>query len=457
MNNQSSAPWWQSAIFYHIYPLGFCGALERNDFRSTPAPRLLKVAGWIPHLLELGVNALYLGPLFESSYHGYDSADYRLVDRRLGTNQDLTTLSRRLHESGIRLVLDGVFNHVGRDFFAFRDVKEKGAGSPYCSWFDGLRFGEQSPFGDPFTYQGWSGNYDLVKLNLSNPEIREYLFDAIRLWIDEFDIDGLRLDAADCLDAEFLKALRQFTAALKPDFWLMGEIVAGDYRRLANPAMLHSVTNYECYKGLYSSLVDKNYFEIAWSLNRQFGPDGLYRDLPLYNFADNHDVDRVAASLGNPALLYPLYCLLFTMPGVPSIYYGSEWGLSAHRTATDDSALRPCLDLPTVTANAPQPELPAVIARLAQLRKSERILQDGGYAQVFVAHEQFAFLRSFENKHLVVALNSSSAAVPLRLPLPCPAARAVDILNDGESFPVVNGMLEIDSLPPCWARVMRLE
>jgi len=276
MSQIPSLPWWQDAIFYHIYPLGFCGALTRNDFRSQPVNRLQKVADWIPHLRELGVNALYLGPVFESTYHGYDTADYYRADRRLGSNADLAALSRSLHENGIRLVLDGVFNHVGRDFFAFRDVQQKGQASEFCGWFANLRFDGQSPFGDPFTYEGWSGNHDLVKLNLANPAVREHLFNAVRVWVEEFDIDGLRLDAADVLDERFLKELRKVTSVLKPDFWLMGEIVGGDYRRLANPEMLHSVTNYECYKGLYSSLVDKNYFEIAWSLNRQFGPDGLY-------------------------------------------------------------------------------------------------------------------------------------------------------------------------------------
>jgi len=452
----TSIPWWQNAIFYHIYPLGFCGALQRNDFQSAPVERLEKVSAWIPHLRDLGVNALYIGPLFESTYHGYDTADYTQVDRRLGSNRGLADLTWTLHENGIHVIFDAVFNHVGRNFFAFRDVQQHGSASQYCGWFDGLRFDGHSPYGDPFTYQGWNGNYDLVKLNLGNPAVRKHLFNAVRGWVDEFGVDGLRLDAADCLDADFIKELRRFTTTLKPDFWLMGEIVAGDYRRMANPDMLHSVTNYECYKGLWSSLVDKNYFEIAWSLNRQFGVDGLYRDLPLYNFADNHDVDRVASSLGDPALLYPLYCLLFTMPGVPSVYYGSEWGLQGKRTRTDDSALRPCLELDALAQSAPQAELPMVIRRLADLRQSSPALSIGGYAQLLVSHQQFAFLREYPEERVVVALNASAEAAQVIIDLPFAATRARDLLNPSAEISVVSNKLAIE-VPPRWARVMILK
>jgi len=455
--SQKKQEWWQDAIFYHIYPLGFCGALTRNDFRSEPVNRIKKIADWIPHLRELGVTALYLGPVFESTYHGYDTADYHRVDRRLGSNADLAVLSRNLHENGIRLVLDGVFNHVGRDFFAFRDVQQKGQVSEYCGWFANLRFDGRSPCGDPFTYEGWSGNHDLVKLNLANPAVREHLFGAVRAWVEEFGIDGLRLDAADVLDVEYLKELRRFTSALKPDFWLMGEIVGGDYRRLANLEMLHSVTNYECYKGLYSSLVDKNYFEIAWSLNRQFGNEGIYRDLTLYNFADNHDVDRVASSLDNPALLYPLYCLLYTMPGIPSIYYGSEWGITGKRSRSDDSALRPCPDLRALQASSPQPNLPEVLRRFADLRAVLPVLWDGGYTQLLVSHEQFAFLRAKDNERVVVALNSAAEPALMTIPLPFQATRAIDLLNNNETFAVHEGKLELPTVPARWARVLKQE
>jgi cyclomaltodextrinase / maltogenic alpha-amylase / neopullulanase len=449
--------WANAAVFYHIYPLGFCGAPARNDFQSGPAARLEKITAWIPHLHALGVNAVYLGPLFESSAHGYDTADYYHVDRRLGDNATLGRVCAALHQAGMHVILDGVFNHVGRDFWAFRDVQQKGSASPYCGWFRGLDFSRRSPYGDPFAYQGWSGNYDLVKLELGNPDLRRHLFDAVGTWVRDFGIDGLRLDVADCLDPDFMQALRTFTRALRPDFWLMGEVVHGDYRRWANPEMLDSVTNYEAYKGLYSSLVDRNYFEIAYALNRQFGPDGLYRGLPLYDFADNHDVDRVASRLKDPAHLYPLYCLLFGMPGVPSIYYGSEWGLTGRRLPGDDSSLRPCLDLETAAAAAPQPDLPRAIARLAAARRASPALQRGDYTQLHVSAEQLAFLRRTEGEAVVVAVNAAAGPARLALSVPVRAGRAVDLLNPGESFPLRDGKLVVDPLPSCWGRVLRLD
>ncbi len=404
----------------------------------------------------LGVNALYLGPLFESTAHGYDTADYAHVDRRLGTDETLVHLVRELHAGGIRVVLDAVCNHVGRDFWAFRDVLARGSASRYCPWFQGLDFNRRSSYGDPFSYEGWNGNDDLVKLNLSNPETRTHLLEAVRHWIDDFQIDGLRLDVAYCLDLEFLKTLSAFCRGLRHDFWLMGEVIHGDLRRWVNPEALHSATNYECYKGLYSSHVDRNYFEIAYSLNRQFGEDGLYRGLPLYNFADNHDVNRVASSLKDEAHLYPLYCLLFTMPGIPSIYYGSEWGLTATRTSASDAPLRPRLDLETVQRTAPHPDLPVVIQRLSRIRRASHALRHGNYRQLLVRHEQLAYARQSDGETAIVLVNAASNPVPLDMPVPvAEGTRLVDVLNDDEAFLVKDGRLKVDEVHPRWARICR--
>jgi glycosidase len=445
-----SYPWYAQSFFYHIYPLGFCGAPAHNDFSSAPVPRLQKVSAWLPHIQSLGANALYLGPLFEASAHGYDTANYYEVDRRLGERSTLKQLSAEVHRRGMRLVLDGVFNHVGRDFWAFRDVQQHGQHSAYRDWFSGLDFTQRSPYGDPFTYQPWNGYYDLVRLNQANPAVREHLFNAVRLWVEEFDIDGLRLDAADCLDADFMQALRRHCDTLKPDFWLMGEVVHGDYRRWANPHTLHAVTNYECYKSLYSSLNDVNYFEMAWSLNRQFGPQGMYAGLPLYNFADNHDVERIASQLKDPQQLSLLYLLLFSMPGVPSLYYGSEWGLAGKKSAHSDAALRPCLDLPALQAASPHPYLPETLRRLAQLRQGSAALQFGDYQQLQVAHEQLAFLRTNGEESVIVLLNASGSPARFDLPLPPGVHRASDLLNPGQPCSVANGRLLVEEVPARW-------
>jgi glycosidase len=411
--------WADDAFFYHVYPLGLTGAPPRNDFQSPPVPRLAQLGDWLPHVRDLGANALYLGPVFESTAHGYDTVDYWHVDRRLGTDETLAGLVAEAHRQGIRVILDGVFNHTGRDFWAFRDIQANGTNSPYSNWYAGLRFDGQSPYGDPFVYQGWHGRLHLPKLNTDNAAVREHLFGAVSSWIERFDIDGLRLDAADVLDLDFQRALAAQTRARKSDFWLLGEVVHGDYRRWANPSTLDSVTNYEAYKGLYSSLNDRNYFEIAYALNRQFGPEGMYRGLPLYNFVDNHDVDRIAGMVRREHL-FPLHVLLFTMPGVPSIYYGSEWAIEGRRRSGDDSAVRPALDPAMAAAAATEPGLPATIARLARIRAESEALRRGSYRQLHVASEQLAFTRESGDERVVVMLNS--AEHPAMIPLPVAGA-----------------------------------
>jgi cyclomaltodextrinase len=448
--------WVRDAVFYHLYPLGALGAPARNDFAGPPAPRLEGLHGWLAEVLDLGATAVYLGPVFESTAHGYDTADYFTVDRRLGDNAALARWSEALHRRGLRLVLDGVFHHVGRDFWAFRDVLAHGAASQFRDWFF-LDFDGRSTYGDPFDYRGWNGHHSLVKLNTSHPQLREHLFAAVHQWVQAFGIDGLRLDAADHLDRGFQRDLAAFCRSLRPDFWLMGEVVHGDYRQWANPAALDSVTNYELYKALYSSHNDRNYFEVAYALNRQSGEGGLYRDLALYTFADNHDVDRVASRLTNPAHLDPLYALLFTAPGVPSIYYGSEWGIQGCKAHGSDRPLRPALDPDGLRGVAPHPVLRDAIKRLVRLRHAHPALRRGAYRQLHVAHEQLAYLRATAEEPVVVAVNAADRATEVRLSLPGTARGwLVDELNPGDTFALEDGRATV-LLPPCGARILRLE
>ncbi|HEU4327954.1 MAG TPA: alpha-amylase family glycosyl hydrolase [Roseiflexaceae bacterium] len=450
--------WAKDAVFYHIYPLGLCGAPRRNDFSQPAVARLDQLEQWIGHLRELGVSALYLGPVFESSAHGYDTADFFQVDRRLGSNATLRQLCASLHAAGIRIVLDGVFHHVGRDFWAFRDLLARGEASPYRHWFAGVDFGRRSPYGDPFAYDGWHGHYDLVKLNLQHPEVRAHLFEAVRMWVGEFHIDGLRLDAADVIDQGFLRDLAAFCRSLRPDFWLLGEVIHGDYRQWANPHTLDSTTNYECYKGLFSSHNDANYFEIAYSLNRQFGEHGIYCGLSLYAFADNHDVNRIASTLRNPAHLYPLHALLFTMPGIPSLYYGSEWGIAGVKTPGDDGPLRPALRLPEAVQQAPHPDLALAIARFARLRHEQPALRHGGYQQLHVDHQRLAFARRLGGEELIVAVSAADQTTVLELPTALrDGARLVDLLDPSFRCHVHGQRIRIDPLPANWARVLRVQ
>jgi cyclomaltodextrinase len=445
--------WAQDSLFYHIYLLGFCGAPPTNDFSSLPVPRLDSIYNWFDHFQYLGVNALYLGPLFESSAHGYDTADYYHIDRRLGDRQTLAQLVNVAHQRSIRVILDGVFNHVGRHFWAFRDLQEWGERSLYKEWFINVNFSKRNGHGDAFTYEGWEGHDDLVKLNLQNPAVVDHLLKAVEMWVQEFDIDGLRLDVAYCLDQAFLQNLADFGRSLKSDFFLLGEVIHGDYTRWANNKMLNSVTNYECYKGLYSSHVDKNFFEIAYALNRQFGEGGIYRGLPLYNFVDNHDVNRVASQLTDPAHLTTLYTLLFTMPGIPSIYYGSEFGITGKRDKHSDAALRPQLDLPQLQAFCPQPALPALIARLAQVRRQTPALRCGDYTQLYVSHQQLAFTRHWENQYVIVILNAASSDVNISISLPELRAKLIDAMHANVVFQP-NSPSFTANVPPFSARIL---
>lgn len=395
--------WINESVFYHIYPLGFCGAPSRNDWGET-VPRIKKVIEWIPHLKKIGVNAIYFGPLFESTEHGYDTADYNKLDRRLGTNEDFKKVCEELHKDGIKVVVDGVFNHVGRDFWAFKDVQANKQSSKYCGWFENLNFGGQSPMGDPFWYEGWEGHYNLVKLNLKNQEVVDYLLDAVGNWMKEYKIDGLRLDVAYCMDEDFFRKLNAYCKGKREDFWLMGEMVHGDYARLAKPGMLDSVTNYECYKGIYSSHNCKNYFEIAHSLNRQFGRGGIYENIYTYNFVDNHDVNRIGSVLTNENYIYNVYTVLYTMPGVPSIYYGSEWAIKGMKENGSDAPIRPSLNLNDMDDNY---RLIKHLEKLAYARKVSYPLKYGKYEQVVVRNEQLVYCRYVGDDRVYIALNLS--------------------------------------------------
>ena len=411
--------WFDNAVIYQIYPLGLCGAPQDND--GIQAHRILKLLDWVDHIRKTGADTVLLNPLFESDRHGYDTRDYRTVDCRLGTNEDLKTVCDAFHKAGLRVMLDGVFNHVGRGFWAFRDVQQKKWDSPYKDWFH-LSFDGNSNYNDGFWYEGWEGHYELVKLNLYNPAVVQHQFDAIRSWVEQFDIDGLRLDVAYCLSEDYLRQLRSFTNGLKPDFVLMGETLHGDYNRWMNDQMCHSVTNYECYKGLWSSFNSMNLFEIGHSLQRQFGPEQwtLYRGKHLLSFLDNHDVTRIASMLNEPRHILPAYGILFGMPGVPALYYGSEWGIQGHKNQ-GDASLRPALEKPEWN------DLTDAIAAMAKARKESGALCNGSYRNVVLTNRQIIFERCWENERVLVAVNADN--VPYTAHFDARAGRATDLIT----------------------------
>ena len=394
--------WAYEGIFYQIYPIGFCGAPTANDGKTVS--RILKLKDWSSYLESLGISSILLNPIFESDNHGYDTRDYKKIDCRLGTNEDFAEVCKDLHAHNVKIVLDGVFNHVGRGFWAFKDVQEKKWDSPYKDWFC-INFDGNSCYNDGFWYEGWEGHFELVKLNLANPAVVDYLLECVKGWIDEFDIDGLRLDVAYCLDRNFMKRLRSFCQELKPDFALIGEVLFGDYNQIVNDEMLHSCTNYECYKGIYSSFNSMNMFEIAHSLNRQYGPEQwcIYRGKHLMSFVDNHDVTRIASILTNKNHLPLTYGLLLGMPGVPCIYYGSEWGEEGVKAPNNDYALRPCFEEPKLN------ELTEEIKKMIHVRTGSNALCHGSYRNVVLTNHQLIFERRTDDERMLVAINASDA------------------------------------------------
>ena len=403
--------WYNEAIFYHIYPLGLTGAPKENNY-GTPVHRLNTLLPWIDHIKEIGCTALYIGPLFESVGHGYETTDYKKLDSRLGTNEDLTNFVKACHEKGIRVIFDGVFNHTGRDFFAFKDIQKNREHSPYVNWYCNVNFGGNTEYNDGFSYENWGGYNLLVKLNQRNPEVQNYICDVIRFWVSEFDIDGIRLDAADVLDFDFMRILRHTADEVKKDFWLMGEVIHGDYSRWVNGQTLHSVTNYALHKALYSGHNDHNYFEIAHTVKylQNMG------DLDLYNFVDNHDVERIHTKLQNKAHFAPVHVLLYTLPGVPSIYYGSEFGIDGKKEKFSDASLRPALDLNDYADAATKNPCTALIAALGKVRQGTPALSYGSYAELALTNRQFAFARDLEGIRVIVTVNNDDSDAEMNLP-----------------------------------------
>ena len=404
--------WYDEAIFYHIYPLGLTGAPKENSY-GEPEHRLNTLLPWISHIKAIGCNAIYIGPLFESVGHGYETTDYKKLDSRLGTNEDLTNFVAECHKQGIRVILDGVFNHTGRDFFAFQDIKRNRENSPYKDWYCNVNFWGNNSFNDGFSYENWGGFDLLAKLNQHNPAVKEYICDVIRFWVKEYDIDGLRLDAADVMDFEYMKALRGVANEVKQDFWLMGEVIHGNYSRWANEGTLHSVTNYMLHKALFSGHNDHNYFEVAHTI--QYVNNMIRNGLNLYTFVDNHDVERIYTKLNNKAHFVPVHVMLYTLPGIPSLYYGSEFGIEGRKERGSDESLRPALnyeDYKDAINNNPCTQL---IAALGKVRQNTKALCYGEYKQLELQTSHFAYARILDGKSVIATVNNCDNEVHMNL------------------------------------------
>lgn len=443
--------WYDSAVFYHIYPLGLCGCPHDNN--GETGAHFDKLNEWAEHAKRIGCNAIYIGPLFESGSHGYDTTDYRLVDRRLGTNDDFKQFVKNCHANDVKVIVDGVFNHTGRDFFAFQDIKQNRENSRYKDWYCNVNFWGNNEYNDGFSYDNWGGYNLLVKLNQWNPQVKDYIYDVIRFWVSEFDIDGIRLDAADVLDFDFMKGMRQVANEVKPDFWLMGEVIHGEYTRWVNSETLHSVTNYNLNKALWSGCNEHNFFEIAHTVKRLYDMGGChYRNLELYSFADNHDVERIASKIINKDHLGVIYTLMYTLPGIPSIYYGSEFGIEGKKEQGSDASLRPHLELSDYADAMTDNPLTALIAKLGSIHQAQKALCYGEYKELLLTNRQYAFARCYENEDVITAVNNDEQSTTLHIPYQGPKTQFKGALS-GKDYMVQNGSIEI-TLDACGGDIL---
>ena len=280
-----------------------------------------------------------------------------------------------------------------------------------------MNFWGNNEYNDGFSYENWGGYNLLVKLNQHNPAVRDYICDVIRFWVSEFDVDGIRLDAADVLDFEYMKALRRTANEVKPEFWLMGEVIHGDYSRWVNEGTLHSVTNYQLHKALYSGHNDHNYFEIAHTVKRLYEMGGNRPEgLKLYNFVDNHDVERIYTKLQNKAHFTPVHVLLYTLPGVPSVYYGSEFGIEGKKERYSDDSIRPALNLADYANAAEENPCTKLIAALGRIRQHTKELSYGDYKELMLQNRQYAFSRNLDGKSVIVMVNNDDNGAEFSVP-----------------------------------------
>jgi len=330
--------WADGAVWWHVYPLGFAGAPVHDDQAVDPSPvvhRLGRVTAWLDHVADLGCTGVVLGPVFASQTHGYDTIDHFRVDPRLGDEGDLRQLFEAAASRGLRVVLDGVFNHVGRAFPRFVEALRDGPDSAAGRWF---RWSEPDGEGrrHPWTFEGHPG---LVSLDHGSPEVADYVVDVMDHWLDR-GAGGWRLDAAYAVPSQFWAPVVGRVRARHPAAVFVGEMIHGDNAQYVERSGLDSVTQYELWKAIWSSLNDANLFELAHAVKRH---DALGEHFVPVTFVGNHDVTRIASKLDDPRHVGHALAVLFTVPGLPTVYAGDEFGLTGvkeDRVGGDDAVRR---------------------------------------------------------------------------------------------------------------------
>jgi cyclomaltodextrinase / maltogenic alpha-amylase / neopullulanase len=398
--------WVEHAIWWQVYPLGFVGAHPADPAPKPDEHRLGRVTEWLEHAVELGASGIALGPLFASLTHGYDTTDHLRIDPRLGDNADFDRLVSEAHRRGLRVLLDGVFNHVGTDFARYLEAREGGPDHPSSQWF--RRHGKQSRFE---TFEGHDG---LVALNHDNPDVVDYVVEVMSHWLAR-GADGWRLDAAYAVPDRFWEQVLPRVREAFGDAWFVGEVIHGDYSAIVSAATFDSVTQYELWKATWSSLNDGNFHELDWALRRH--DDFLDTFVPM-TFVGNHDVSRIASQLDDSRHVEHALVLLLTIAGVPSIYAGDEWayrGVKEERFGGDD-AVRPEFAARPSTAENLGQDVFRLHQHLIGLRRRHPWLHAARTAALHLTNRHYVY-RTYSGDHsLVVALNVDDT--PLRVSLP---------------------------------------
>jgi glycosidase len=396
----SGPAWVHHAIWWQVYPLGFVGAFPAANSPTAEEHRLSRIVGWLDHAVELGTSGIALGPVFASRTHGYDTTDYYRIDPRLGDDSDFDRLVDAAHRRGLRVLLDGVFNHVGTDFERYRHAVDHGDAEA-AAWFRGR----------PGHFHTFEGHDDLITLNHRNPAVVDYTVDVMTHWLGR-GADGWRLDAAYAVPESFWAKVLPRVRRAHPDAWFVAEVIHGDYCAFVEGSGADSVTQYELWKAIWSSLNDGNFHELDWGLQRH---NGFLDTFAPLTFIGNHDVTRIASRLARPDHVGHALVVLFTTGGVPTIYAGDELdyrGIKEDRAGGDD-AVRPEFPNPPVDLGSRGPDVLNLHRHLVGLRRRHPWLHDARTSALKLDNLGYVYETRHGADALVVALNADDTAMDL--------------------------------------------
>jgi cyclomaltodextrinase len=415
------ASWVSHAIWWQVYPLGFVGAFPAPSEAEPPGPgehRLRRLVDWLDHAIELGASGVALGPIFASRTHGYDTTDHYRIDPRLGDDADFDHFVAEAHRRGLRILLDGVFNHVGLDFQRYREASHDDASA---RWFRGR----------PGRFHTFEGHSELITLNHGNPDVVDYVVDVMDHWLGR-GADGWRLDAAYAVPERFWATTLPRVRERHPEAWFVGELIHGDYAAAVSAAGFDSATQYELWKAIWSSLNDGNFFELDWALQRH--NEFLASFAPL-TFISNHDVTRIASRLERPEHVAHALALLLTIGGVPSVYAGDEFGFRGFKEERygGDDAVRPEFGTPPMQLDAAGSQAWALHQYLIGLRRRHPWLHGATTRALRLENRHYVYEARSGQEALLVALNIDDE--PLRLAASELGVRRAEVLAGSAAPP----------------------